>query len=133
MLDADLAKLYGVGAKRLNEAVRRNVDRFPNDFMFRLTSEEFEVLRSQIVTSSWGGRRYLPYAFTEYGALMAANVIDSAQAIEMSVHVIRAFVQMRRMLVAHKGLTRQLSALEAKIGRRDDQFQVIIEANPPQS
>jgi len=142
ILDVDLAQVYGVTTKRLNEQVKRNARRFPADFAFRLSKVELERLmgqsvksevtgnRSQFATGSQKHRdpRFLPYAFTEHGALMAANVLNSPQAIEMSVHVIRAFVQMRRMLAAHKELTRQLSELEGRIGKHDDQIQVIIDA-----
>src|SRR5579863_5241152 len=99
MLDADLAEVYGVTTKALNQAVKRNADRFPADFAFLLTRQEVASLRSQIVTSkSRGGRRYLPYAFTEHGAIMAANVLNSPRAVQMSVFVVRAFVKMRALL-----------------------------------
>ena len=93
IVDSDLALLYGVPAKRFNEQVRRNLKRFPPDFMFRLENQEFVILRSQIATSSWGGRRYLPFVFTEHGTIMAASILNSARAIEVSVYVVRAFVQ----------------------------------------
>jgi len=93
IVDSDLALLYGVPAKRFNEQVRRNLKRFPPDFMFRLENQEFVILRSQIATSSWGGRRYLPFVFTEHGTIMAAGILKSARAIEVSVYVVRAFVQ----------------------------------------
>lgn len=142
ILDVDLARIYGVTTKRLNEQVKRNVRRFPVDFAFRLSKVELEHLtgqsaksditgnRSQIATGSQKHRdpRFLPFAFTEHGALMAANVLNSLQAVEMSVHVIRAFVQMRRMLATHKELTRKLSELEHKVGKHDEQIQVIIDA-----
>ena len=142
ILDVDPARIYGVTTKRLNEQVKRNVRRFPADFAMRLSTAELEHItgqiaksestgnRSQIATGSQKHRdpRFLPYAFTEHGALMAANVLNSPQAVEMSVHVIRAFVQMRSMLAAHKELTRQLSELEGKVGKHDEQIQVIIAA-----
>jgi len=142
ILDVDLARIYGVTTKRLNEQVSRNARRFPADFAFRLSKPELALLigqiansklagnRSQIATGSQRHRdpRFLPYAFTEHGALMAANVLNSPQAVEMSVHVIRAFVQMRRLLATHKELTRKLSELESKVGEHDDQIRVIIEA-----
>ena len=116
LLDTDLANLYGVATKRLNEQVRRNPTRFPPDFMFQLTDQEFSGLRSQIATSKIrpgrGGRRYLPYAFTEHGALMAANLLNSARAIEVSVYVVRAFVRLREALTANKELARKLDVLE---------------------
>ena len=125
MLDADLAALYGVSAKRLNEQVRRNLERFPADFVFRLTNQELAILRSQFATSSsdvrrlaWGGRRYAPHAFTEHGAIMAAMVLNSPRATEVSVYVVRAFVQLRDTLVAHKELAKRLDELDARIERK---------------
>ncbi len=118
LLDTELARLYGVPTKRLNEQVRRNRERFPEDFMFQVNAEEFEALRSQFATSNAapgrGGRRYRPYAFTEHGALMAANVLNSARAIEVSVYVVRAFMRLRETLAAHKDLAKTLQQLEKK-------------------
>jgi len=126
ILDADLAALYGVAVKRLNEQVRRNPDRFPEPFMFRLTAAEWERLRSQIATSKGrGGRRYLPYAFTEHGAIMAATVLNSPQAVQMSLAVVRAFVKLRRMALSVEGLARKVDALEQKY---DKQFKVVFDA-----
>jgi hypothetical protein len=127
MIDADLAEIYGVPTKRLNEQVKRNIERFPVDFMFQLNEEEAENLRSQFATSSasHGGRRTRPYAFTEHGAIMAANVLNSPQAVEMSVFVVRAFVKLREMLIAHKDLELKLAALEMKY---DTQFKVVFDA-----
>lgn len=116
--DADLAALYGVTDKRLNEELRRNQSRFPSDFVFRLTKEEAAILGSQFATSSWGGRRFLPYAFTEHGAIMAATVLHSARAVEISVYVVRAFVRLRGALAAHGDLTKRLEALEARLERK---------------
>lgn len=116
MLDSDLAALYGTTTKRLNEQVRRNHERFPADFMFQLTNQELVSLRSQIATSNErpgrGGRRYLPFAFTEHGALMAANVLNTPRAIEASLYVVRAFVRLREVLATHKALASKLDALE---------------------
>src|SRR6266516_3729011 len=113
MLDSDLALLYGVPTKRLNEQYRRNRKRFPEDFAFQLTTEEAESLRSQIATSSsHGGRRYRPYAFTEYGALQAANILNSARAVQMSIFVVRAIAKMREALLARPQLAKKLAALE---------------------
>jgi hypothetical protein len=114
LLDADLAQLYEVETRRLNEQIKRNMGRFPLDFMFQLTSEEFENLKSQFATSSWGGRRKLPLAFTEHGAIMAASVLNSDRAVEMSVYVVRAFVQLRAVLLDHKALADKLAALERR-------------------
>lgn len=117
LLDSDLAALYGVTTKRFNEQVRRNLARFPADFMFQLTAEEVTGLRSQIATSNVGrgGRRYAPYAFTEHGAIMAATILNSPLAVEMSVYVVRAFVQLRDMLASNKELARRLDELERKL------------------
>lgn len=119
LLDSDLAALYGVGTRRLNEQVRRNRERFPKDFIFALTREEFTDLKSQFATSNstgtgHGGRRKLPLAFTEHGAIMAATVLSSPRAVEVSVHVVRAFVRMRALAVTHDDLARRLAALEHK-------------------
>src|SRR5690242_9464732 len=98
LLDSDLAMLYGVDTRRLNEQVRRNRDRFPSDFIFELNAKEFTHLKSHSATSSWGGRRKLPLAFTEHGAIMAATVLNSPRAVEMTIYVVRAFVQLRDLL-----------------------------------
>ena len=127
ILDADLARIYGVTTKVLNQSVKRNVQRFPSDFMFVLTRQEVTNLRSQIVTSSsgkmrsqiatgsYGGRRYLPLVFTEHGAIMAANVLNSERAAQMSVFVVRAFVKMRETLAAHHELAQKLKDLEQNL------------------
>jgi len=128
MLDTDLAHLYGVSVKRLNEQARRNLDRFPPDFMFELNNQEFTILRSQFATSSWGGRRYPPFVFTEHGAIMAATILNSTRAIEVSVYVVRAFVQMREAVVAHKEIARRLDALERKVGTHDHAIARILDA-----
>lgn len=130
MLDADLATLYGVTTKRLNEQIKRNRDRFPADFMFQLTASEETALRSQIATSnaSRGGRRYSPYAFTEHGAIMAATVLNSPSAVQMSIFVVRAFVQLRDLLSANKALATKLSELERKLSGHDNAIAEIIEA-----
>jgi hypothetical protein len=126
MLDTDLAKLYGVPTKVLNQAVKRNATRFPSDFMFQLTSEETTALRSQIVTSkSRGGRQYRPYAFTEQGVAMLSSVLHSERAIQVNIAIMRAFVQLREMIGSNKGLARRLNELEKKY---DSQFRVVFEA-----
>jgi phage regulator Rha-like protein len=126
MLDTDLAELYGVETKRLNEQVRRNPGRFPPDFMFQLTIEEAESLRSQFATLKRGEhRKYLPYAFTEHGALMLANVLNSERAAQTSVQVVRAFIKLRQMLASNAELARKLAALEQKY---DAQFKVVFDA-----
>lgn len=129
MLDSDLAELYGVETKALNQAVKRNATRFPADFMFQLTQEEHDDLvrlRSQIVTLKRGEhRKYLPYAFTEHGALMLANVLNSERAAQTSVMVVRAFVRLRQMLASNAELARKLAALENKY---DAQFKIVFDA-----
>ncbi len=125
MLDADLAALYGVDTRVLVQAVKRNGDRFPPDFMFQLTKQEFGDLRSQLVTSSWGGRRYPPYAFTEQGVSMLSSVLRSKRAILVNIEIMRAFVHLRRLLASHADLARKLAALETKY---DAQFKVVFEA-----
>jgi hypothetical protein len=127
MLDADLATLYGVSTKRLNEQVRRNRPRFPDDFAFRLTADEARSLRSQIATSraGHGGRRYAPMAFTEHGAVMLASVLNSPVAVHVSIQVVRAFVQLRSLLASHADLALRLDELERRYDRR---FQVVFDA-----
>ena len=124
LLDADLAELYGVTTKHFNQQVRRNLARFPADFMFRLTDEEATVLRSQFVTSNdpqggRGGRRYLPYAFTEHGAIMAATILNSARAVEISVYVVRAFVKLREVIASNNELAKKFELLERKLATHD--------------
>lgn len=130
ILDSDLAELYGVTVKRLNQQVNRNQERFPADFMFRLSAKEDQILRLQIATSSkkHGGRRYPPYAFTEHGAIMAATVLNSEQAIEMSVFVVRAFVRMREMLAKNRQLAAKINELDRRLETHDTAIQDIIEA-----
>ncbi|HUI05509.1 MAG TPA: ORF6N domain-containing protein [Verrucomicrobiae bacterium] len=148
MLDADLAAVYGVTTKALNQAVKRNSRKFPSDFMFQLNAEDFEAMRSQFVTASnrsqfvtgsegalrsqivtskrRGGRRYLPFAFTEHGAIMAANVLNSPRAVDMSVFVVRAFVKMRATLTATREQARKLAALEKELKDRLDVHEAAI-------
>ncbi len=129
MLDSALAGIYGVELKRLNEQVRRNADRFPADFAFRLDGQEFANLKSQIATSSaHGGRRKLPWVFTEHGAIMLASVLNSPVAIEASVRVVRAFVLMREQLAAHKVLAAKLNELEVRVAGHDQAIQDVFEA-----
>ena len=122
ILDSDLATLYGVETRRLNEQVRRNIDKFPDDFMFQLTKEEFENLKSQIATSSstWGGRRKLPFVFSEHGALQAANVLNSSQANKMSVFIVRTFVKLREMALTNEKLSRKFIELEKRVSDHDE-------------
>lgn len=136
MLDADLAELYGVETRALVQAVKRNIERFPEDFMFQLSQKEFAILRSQSVTSShWGGRRYPPYAFTEQGVAMLSSVLRSQRAIQANIEIMRAFIRLRQMLATHAELARKIDALERKY---DAQFKQVFEAirqlmTPPES
>jgi hypothetical protein len=125
MLDRDLAELYAVETKALKQAVRRNIERFPEDFMFELTRQEFNNLRSQIVTSSWGGARYLPMAFTEQGIAMLSSVLRSDRAIQVNIQIMRTFTQMRRMLAENEELREKIEALEQKY---DQHFDMVFEA-----
>lgn len=126
ILDADLASLYGVETRILVQAVKRNLKRFPEDFMFQLNQAEFAFLRSQFVTSSdWGGRRYPPYAFTEQGVAMLSSVLHSPRAIKVNIEIMRAFIRLRQMLASNAELARKLDALERKY---DAQFKEVFEA-----
>lgn len=142
LLDADLAEFYGVEVKALNQAVKRNIDRFPEDFAFRLTAQEFtaiksqgdagaKALRSQIVTSKTpgrGGRRYPPYAFTEQGVAMLSSVLRSKRAVQVNVEIMRAFVRLRRVLAVSAELARRLDEVEKRLGDHDEQFVQVIRA-----
>jgi len=125
MIDAHLAILYGVQTRVLIQAVKRNIDRFPPDFMFQLTNDEFQVLRSQIVISNRGGRRHLPYVFTEQGVAMLSSVLHSKQAIQVNIEIMRTFVRLRQLTESHKELRQKLQLLEKKY---DKQFKVVFEA-----
>ncbi|MBI4655503.1 MAG: ORF6N domain-containing protein [Elusimicrobia bacterium] len=129
MLDFDLARIYGVPTKRLKEQVKRNINRFPPDFMFVLTAKEFANLRSQFATSSseWGGTRYLPTAFTEYGAIMLASVLNSARAIKASIMVVRAFVRLKRLIETNKELAAKIAKIEKKIKEHDVSIHTIVQ------
>ena len=129
ILDADLARLYGVTTKVFNQAVKRNSARFPSDFMFQVRENELESLRSQIVTSNGrGGRRYQPYAFTEHGALMAATVLNTPTAVEASIYVVRAFIRLRELLAGHAELSQKLAELEQRVDGHDEHISALIEA-----
>lgn len=128
MLDSDLAELYGVKTKELNKAVQRNKARFPDDFMFRLTDKELELLRFQIGTSrGHGGRRYLPYVFTQEGVAMLSSVLRSQRAVRVNVQIMRAFVRLRDVLAVHKDLARRLETLEKKFDTHDVQIKLVFE------
>ena len=128
MLDSDLAKIYGVSTKQLNQQFKRNRERFPNDFAFPLNNQEVKDMRSQIVTSSRRNMRRAPVAFTEHGAIMLASVLNSPVAIEASIRVVRAFVGMREQLAAHKELSQKLSELESRVSGHDEAITNIFEA-----
>ena len=131
MLDGDLAKLYGVSTKVLNQAVRRNRKRFPEDFVFQLTTEEYQSLRSQFVTLKRGRgthRKYLPYVFTEQGVAMLSSVLKSQRAVLVNIEIMRAFVRLRRLLASHEELSRKLDALETKYADHDKQLALVFEA-----
>jgi len=127
MLDRDLAELYGVETRVLNQAVKRNENRFPSDFMFQLNEKELENLISQNVTSSWGGHRKLPFAFTEHGVLMLSNVLKSDSAIKVSIVIIRVFTKMRELLATHKDILQKLEELERKYVDHDEKFMLLFE------
>jgi hypothetical protein len=156
ILDNDLAELYGTTTKALNQAVKRNADRFPSDFMFQVSSKDFTALRSQIVTSKTqvtnaqydgalrsqfattkrGGRRTLPYAFTEHGALMAANVLNSPEAVSMSVYVVRAFIKQRELILSQSEVLKKLAQIDKKLLQHDTVLAAIVKElqpllNPP--
>ncbi len=128
ILDRDLAAIFEVPTKRLNEAIRRNVGRFPADFMFQLTYQELRNLKSQLATSSSAGRRALPHAFTEHGAIQAANVLRSPRAVTMGIHVVRAFVKMRELLSSNTELERRFTELERRVSSHDEAIVDILNA-----
>jgi len=137
MLDEDLAELYQVPTGRLNEQVKRNIARFPADFMFQLTKEEFENLKSQNATSSWGGRRKLPSAFTEHGVLMLSSVLNSERAVSVNIQIMRIYTKMREMLMTNQEILLKLEQLERQTFQNSDDIQMIFTAlkellNPPQ-
>ncbi len=119
MLDSDLAKLYSIETRRLNEQVKRNIDRFPEDFMFVLTETEYEILMSQIATSSWGGRRKLPLAFTEHGVLMLSSILNSTTAIQVNIKIMRIYIKLREILLNHKDILLKLEQLEKQLFMQD--------------
>lgn len=129
ILDSDLARIYGVATSRLNEQVKRNIERFPEDFAFQLTTDEYNLI-SQNATSSGthGGRRKPPTVFTEHGAIMAANVLKTKRAVQMSVFVVRAFVRIREVMITHRDQADKLRELERKVGEHDEHIQAIIRA-----
>jgi hypothetical protein len=137
MLDFELSELYETETKQLKRQVRRNIERFPKDFMFELTTKEFADLRSQFGTSSWGGTRYTPMAFTEQGVAMLSSVLNSSTAIKVNIQIIRVFTRMKEMVLTNKDILLKLEQLEKKVSGHDQNMQMIFEAlkqllNPPQ-
>ena len=127
LIDRALAALYGVETRVLNQAVKRNIRRFPRDFMFQLNHKEFNILKSQFVTSSWGGQRKLPFAFTEQGVAMLSGIIQSAKAIEMNIAIMRAFVEMRKLALSNKKVAAEIKKLIDKVGEHDVQLASIYD------
>ncbi|SDG18422.1 ORF6N domain-containing protein [Pedobacter terrae] len=126
MLDSDLAELYGVETKRLNEQVGRNPDRFPEDFMFQLTDQEWLNLKSQIATSSWGGRRKLPFVFTEHGILMLSSVLNSKQAIQVNIQIVRIFSRIRQFIIDSGELKLEIEEIKQKVSNQDKNIELVF-------
>ncbi len=138
ILDKDLAEMYGVETKRLKEAVKRNIERFPSDFMFTLNQKEFANLRSQFATSSWGGIRYLPSAFTEQGVAMLSSVLNSKVAIQVNIQIIRIFTKLKELILTNKDILLKLEKMEKDVKHNKEDIAVIFDAlkqllNPPQT
>jgi len=127
MLDSDLAELYCVETRRLNEQVKRNIERFPEDFMFQLTYSEFENLKSQIAITSWGGRRSLPYVFTEHGVLMLTSVLNSDLAIKVNIQIMRVYAKIRNLLSTHNDLLSKFEQLETRMAHHDNSIMLILD------
>jgi len=126
MLDRDLAELYEVETRRLNEQVKRNIDRFPEDFMFQLTKEEFENLKSQIATSSWGGRRKLPFVFTEHGVLMLSSILNSERAINVNIQIMRIFTRVRQLLTDNLSVKLEIEEIKKKLENQDKNIELVF-------
>jgi len=126
MLDEELAALYEVSTKRLNEQVKRNINRFPEDFMFQLTVQEFSDLKSQFATSRWGGRRTAPYAFTEHGVLMLSSILSSERAVSVNIRIMRIYTKMREMVLTHNDILIQLEKIEKKVTGHDEDIELIF-------
>jgi len=127
MLDKDLADMYGLETKRLNEQVKRNIERFPKDFMFQLTKEEWHDLKSQNATSSWGGRRIPPYVFTEHGVLMLSSVLNSDRAIKVNIRIMRVYTKMKRVLFEHKDLLLKVEKMEKELGKQGQNIKIVFD------
>jgi hypothetical protein len=127
MIDSDLSELYGVETRRLNEQVKRNMPRFPEDFMFQLSENEYKNLMSQIAISSWGGRRKLPYVFTEHGVLMLSSVLNSERAIKVNIQVMRIYVRIRELMMLDKNIVQRLETIERKLNGQDNKIKVVFD------
>jgi len=127
MVDSDLSELYGIETKALNQQVKRNLERFPDDFMFQLTKEEFENLKSQIVTSRWGGRRTMPYVFTEHGVLMLSSVLSSKRAIAVNINIMRVYTKIKDLLSTHKDILLKMEELEKKVTGQDERIEIVFD------
>ena len=127
MIDSDLAELYGVATKVLNQAISRNLDRFPNDFMFQLNEKEWEILKSQFVTSSWGGKRKLPFVFTEHGVLMLSSVLNSKRAIAVNIQIMRIFARIRQMLMDNTEIRLEVEKIKKKVDNQDKNMEVVFQ------
>lgn len=126
MLDKDLAELYGVEVRRLNEQIKRNIERFPSDFMFQLSNEEWDFLKSQFATSSWGGVRKLPYAFTEHGVLMLSSVLNSQHAIQINIHIMRVYSRLRELFLANKDVVIRIEQVEKQMMKQDQKIELLF-------
>lgn len=126
MVDRDLAEMYGVEVKRLNQAVKRNISRFPDDFMFQLSQDEFKNLKSQFVTSSWGGIRKLPYAFTEQGVTMLSSVLNSETAIQVNIQIIRLFTKMKQLILDNRDLWMKIEKIEQHLLKNDEEIKTVF-------
>ncbi len=127
MFDYDLAALYGIETKQLKRAVRRNISRFPDDFMIELALEEFDDLRSQFGTSSWGGSRYIPMAFTEHGVLMLSSILNSERAIKVNIQIMRVYVRIREMILTNKDLLQKMDLLDDKVAKQDEKIALVFQ------
>ncbi len=127
IIDSDLAEMYGVATKRINEAVKRNSERFPDDFMFQLSQDEWNNLKSQIATSSWGGRRILPYAFTEHGILMLSSVLKSERAVQVNIRIMRVFILMKELINGNEKLLSKIQKIEMEMAEQGENIQLVFD------
>lgn len=125
MIDSDLSDLYGIETRVLNQAIKRNIRRFPSDFMFQLNKDEFDILKSQVQSESWGGRRTLPNVFTEHGVLMLSSILNSEKAIDVNIQLVRIFTKMRQILLTHKDLILELQEMKRSVANQDERIDLI--------